>query len=255
MALIDKELSLSVVSHGQIALIVPLLEDLATHCGSLSLECLLTLNLPEDLPFDPGGFPFPVRIIRNARPLGFGANHNQAFRHSSGRYFCVLNPDIRLSSNPFGPLLECLRDPSVGLAAPQVRDMHGELEDSARRFPSPFRIICKALGGCRGGDYVIGDAIVHPEWVGGMFMLLPRERFSVLHGFDERYFLYYEDVDLCVRLRLQGLEVVLCPRATVIHHAQRSSHRNFRYLRWHLGSIVRFFLSAPYRQWGIRKWK
>ena len=77
-------------------------------------------------------------------------------------------------------------------------------------------------------------------------MLFRREVFEKLRGFDERYFLYYEDVDLCARLNLQGYAVALCPAATVVHHAQRSSHQSIKYLRWHLLSMLRFFVSLPF---------
>ena len=122
----------------------------------------------------------------------------------------------------------------------------GVIEDSARKFPTPFKILCKAFGGCRGSDYAIKDETIFPDWVGGMFMLFRREVFEELGGFDEGYFLYYEDVDLCARLRLRGYKVALCPVAKVVHHAQRSSHRNFRYLKWHLASMIRFFCSSPF---------
>lgn len=244
------DVSISVVSHFQMALVMPLLDDLARHCRDSHFEVILTLNLDEKVPFVPDDFSYPIKIIRNPAPMGFGANHNQAFTHSAGKYFCVTNPDIRLKSNPFNPLLVCLEGPSMGVAAPLVLGIAGGVEDSARRFPSPLKILCKVFGGCRGPDYEINDAPIYPDWVGGMFMVFPRGVFEQLGGFDERYFLYYEDVDMCGRLRLSGYEVVVCPQAQVTHHAQRSSHRSFRYLRWHLTSMTRFFLSPVY--WRLR---
>jgi GT2 family glycosyltransferase len=240
------EISVSVVSHAQIHLVENLLNDIDNHCRSLSIELILTLNLDERLPFSLEKLFFPVKVIRNAEPQGFAANHNQAFKHAHGRYFCVANPDIRIRENPFDALLVCMRNPSIGVAAPIVLGSDGGVEDSARHFPSPLKILCKVFGGCRGGDYVIGSDPIHPDWVGGMFMLFPHAIFEKLGGFDQRYFLYYEDVDLCARLRLAGYEVTLCPGARVIHHAQRSSHRSLRYLRWHLRSMMRFFLSPVY---------
>ncbi len=238
--------SVSVVSHNQIGLVKGLLSDMAKYCPAGVVEVILTLNLSEELPFSESDYAFPIKVIRNSAPKGFGANHNQAFQSAEGQFFCVVNPDIRFGDDPFRVLLACLADSSAGVAAPLVLGSDGGIEDSARRFPSPFRILCKAFGGCRGSDYVIGDKPVHPDWAGGMFMLFPRGLFERLGGFDERYFLYYEDVDICARLRLLGYEVVLCPQARVIHHAQRSSHRSFRYLRWHLKSMMRFFLSPVY---------
>ena len=240
------DISISVVSHSQIGLVAQLLGDLQERCQSSSFELILTLNLDEALPFVLDTFSYPIKLVRNAVPMGFAANHNQAFTHAAGRNFCVVNPDVRLSSDPFGALLACLSDSSVGVAAPVVLGKNGDVEDSARRFPSPLRILCKVFGGCGGPDYALDNGPIYPDWVGGMFMLFPRGIFERLGGFDERYFLYYEDVDICGRLRLLGHEVAVCPQAKVTHHAQRSSHGSFRYLRWHLRSMARFFLSPVY---------
>jgi hypothetical protein len=92
-----------------------------------------------------------------------------------------------------------------------------------------------------------------PDWVGGMAMLFPRAVFERLGGFDSRYFMYYEDVDICARTWLLGYHVIQCPMAKVVHDAQRSSHRSFKYLRWHLTSMCRFFLSPVY--WRVRWFK
>jgi hypothetical protein len=121
----------------------------------------------------------------------------------------------------------------------------GAIEDSARRFPTPFSILRKAFLHRAEIDYQIKDETIYPDWVAGMFMVFPREVFTKLGGFDERYFLYYEDVDLCARLAIAGLRVVVCPGASAVHAARRESRRNLRYLRWHLSSMLRFFLRHP----------
>ncbi len=239
-------ISISVVSHGQGDLVGRVLADLAGFVDATRFEVILTKNIPERLPFSVEDLPYPVKIVENVVPKGFGANHNAAFRLAAGRWFCVTNPDIRLNDNPFQALLECLDNPGAGVAAPLALGVQDEIEDSARRFPSPLKILCKAIGGCKGSDYAITESPIYPDWVGGMFMLFPCSVYEKAGGFDERYFLYYEDVDLCARLRLMGHEVILCPRAKVVHQARRSSHRNLRYLRWHLGSMMRFFLSPVY---------
>lgn len=239
-------ISISIVSHLQAHLLKALLADLDRCCKTYPLEVLLTLNLPEALPFDTRDFSFPVIMHGNAAPKGFSANHNQAFTTSSGQLFCVMNPDIRLDAEVFAALHACLQDGAVGVAAPVVLGANGAMEDSARHFPTPVKILCKALGGCRGSDYVVQHETLYPDWVAGMFMLFRREVFEQLGGFDQRYFLYYEDVDLCARLRLRGYQVALCPGARVTHHAHRSSHRNLRYMRWHLASMLRFFCSSPF---------
>jgi GT2 family glycosyltransferase len=218
---------------------------MAQHCAG-AIEVVLTLNVPETLSFDPAAFGFPVHVRRNPAPKGFGANHNAAFRAAGHELFCVLNPDVRLRADPFPALAERLRDPAVGVVAPVIRSPGGTIEDSARRVPTPLSILCKALGRARGPDYRVAAADVSPDWVAGMFMLFRRETFQAAGGFDERYFLYYEDVDLCTRLALAGKRAVLSPAAEAVHDARRQSHRSLRYLGWHLSSMLRFFCSRPF---------
>jgi N-acetylglucosaminyl-diphospho-decaprenol L-rhamnosyltransferase len=239
-------ISISVVSHLQGSFVARLLTDFEYYCKGVTLEVILTINSPEELSFTEHQYSFPLKIIHNLVPLGFGANHNNAFQLSDGRYFCVINPDIRLNMDPFPALLACLNDSSISVAAPLAMGESGAAEDNARYFPTPLTILCKALGGCKGSDYNLKGEMVYPDWVGGMFMLFRSEIFEKVGGFDQRYFLYYEDVDLCARLRLLGYEIALCSAAQVIHHAHRSSHRNFKYLAWHLSSMLRFFCSLPF---------
>jgi GT2 family glycosyltransferase len=85
-------------------------------------------------------------------------------------------------------------------------------------------------------------------------MLLPSKIFAQVAGFDERYFLYYEDVDFCARLRLLGYDIVLCPQAKVFHYAQRDSHDSFKYFVWHVRSMLRFFVSMVFWRVQFKKY-
>ncbi len=241
--------TISIVSHGQMELVLPLLQDLEAIHHTTPLHVVLTLNVPEDLPCVPEDFAFSLQIMRNSQPLGFGANHNRAFSQAQGGIFCVLNPDIRITQNPFPDLLKACADPHTGLAAPAIYSPSGQLEDSARKFPTPWRIAHRVLTRRRTRDYAAPTTVLHPDWVAGMFLLLRTTVYRQLGGFDERYFLYYEDVDLCARARLAGLEIVQLALPGVIHNAQRASHRNPKYLRWHVGSMLRFFTSAAFLRW------
>jgi len=235
------------------ALVAFLMADIQEHCGALAIELILTLNVEEPLAFGETDYFYPIKVIKNLTPKGFGANHNQAFQHASGQYFCVINPDIRFESEPFSALLTDLKNHAVGVVAPLVLGPSGEIENSVRRFPTPWVILSKVVGINQKSDYSLITRDFEPDWVGGMFMLFSRQVFAEIHGFDERYFLYYEDVDLCGRLRLAGYQVAVCSGSQVIHHAQRSSHRNFKFLRWHIASMLRFFLSPVYRQLNRRR--
>lgn len=238
--------SLSIVSHGQRGLVGALLQDIQQYCLQHQLEILLTLNIEETLPEGCDHPGYSLQVIRNPTPLGFGSNHNQAFARAQGDFFCVLNPDIRLAGDPFVGLLQTLRMLPLGVVAPRVVNPHGDTEASARRFPTPMTIVRKAFGWRAELDYPLHEALIYPDWVGGMFMLFPRASYARLAGFDARYFLYYEDVDLCARSWLAGMPVALNSMVSVTHDARRSSHRKLAYLRWHLQSMLRFFCSKVF---------
>ncbi|MCC5797765.1 MAG: glycosyltransferase family 2 protein [Methylophaga sp.] len=237
---IKGQLSISIVSHGQANLVCQLLEDMARHLDQNALlEIIVTLNKPESFEFPKT--QLPIRTIFNDSPKGFAANHNQAFRQSKGEYFCVLNPDLRLIHDPFPELINVLEAGPVGAVAPFVTNSAGQLEDSLRKFPTMSSLLTKLLGLNRNHISIDGEVPEVVDWVGGMFMLFKRQTFEELGGFDEGFFLYYEDVDICTRLWKSGKAVVASPKVSVIHDAQRTSHKNLKYLKWHIASMLRYF--------------
>ena len=252
-AMSTDQLTISIVSHGQAALVKKLLEDLSQYASNSDFRVILTLNIPEPLPWDSKSIDFPLTIVCNDLPKGFGANHNSAFRLSQSDFFCILNPDIRLPQNPFPNLLELFADPGVGLVAPAITDKFGKLEDNARRFPTPKLIFIKILGRLPLIDYDMQAELVQPDWVAGMFMVFSSPAFERANGFDERYFLYYEDVDLCARLRLMGYRIVMSPSTFSVHNARRHSHRNLRHVQWHLRSMLKFFFSLVFLKVMMRR--
>lgn len=219
-----------------------LIADLSSFPGT-RLEIILTHNIPADSAKLDTRLPFQVLVVENARPKGFGANHNAAFLRAQGDFFCVLNPDIRIASDPFPALLEELSLPRVGVVAPKIASPIGKIEDNGRRFPTPWYLVRKLFGLTGGLDYRIEQTTLSPDWVAGMFMLFRKDVYAELAGFDERYFLYYEDVDLCRRLRKRGYDVRLVPCVSAVHDARRQSRRSLRHLRWHLASMLRFMVT------------
>ena len=232
-------LTLSIVSHGQAALIKPLLDDL-THLAFDYIEVIITINIPEDeTPFQ--NLPFSCQIIRNNVPKGFGANHNGAFEQSSGQFFVVVNPDIRLPSLDFAKLLDVMQDLEVGAVAPVVLNSAGVVEDSVRSFPTVLGLARRVLFGLRVPSYKFESKPIDVDWAAGMFVVFRRESYQAVCGFDnQRFFMYLEDVDICWRLKEKGWRVVLQPSVTVIHDAQRASRRSLRHMRWHITSAFRY---------------
>jgi N-acetylglucosaminyl-diphospho-decaprenol L-rhamnosyltransferase len=202
----------------------------------------VTCNVTEDLGIEEDHL---VQVVENPRPNGFGANHDAAFRECHEQYFCVVNPDIKLQGDPFPELQNSLEEHGAAIAAPLILSPQGKVEDSVRYFPSLRSLLLKATGLSDGRYPVPPDkAAFFPDWVAGMFMLFRSSDFARLGGFDERYFLYYEDVDICARARAAGMNVVVCPTVSTIHDARRASRRSFRHMRWHMASMARYLWTA-----------
>lgn len=235
----DRRLTISIVSHRQGALVQQLLAELQ-HCQNVA-EIIVVCNIPEPDIICPDAIKDRTRFLYNERPQGFGANHNQVFRIASQPYFVVLNPDILLNGgDPFPHLLSCIEDNGCALVVPRVLNLDGGFEDSIRHFPTPYGLLLKFMGINDGSYANFGTEPREVEWAAGMFMLFRSEAFHKVGRFDERFFLYYEDVDICARLWKAGLRVVACPSVKIVHDARRASRRNARYLIWHFSSLVRY---------------
>lgn len=199
-------------------------------------KIVVTQNVPEDEHYPADA---RIEVIRNRIVRGYGANQNAALLDAATPFLCVLNPDIRLTGNPFPPLLEAFRDGRIAASAPVIARPDGEREDSARKFPTALSLVGKALG-LGDGTYGEDAGALNPDWLAGMFLLLRSSAFREVGGFDEKYFLYYEDVDLCWRLRRRGHELRQVMNVNAVHDARRASRRDWQHARWHIASMARF---------------
>jgi N-acetylglucosaminyl-diphospho-decaprenol L-rhamnosyltransferase len=236
-------ITISVVSHNQDLILNQLMNKLANYSVNIS-KVIITHNTVEKINSFEKKYPFEVVRIQNEKPKGFGTNHNKAFKHCETDMFCVINPDIDLISEPFEDLRSCFNDSSIAIVAPLIKNLKGKVEDTARYFPTPFGIFKKLFFNYTGIFHSDdNNGRCYPDWVGGMFLLFKSKIYRELGGFDERYFLYYEDVDICIRSWKFGYKVLQYKRVSVIHDARRTSHSNLRYLKWHVASLIRFFAS------------
>lgn len=230
-------ITVSIVSHGHGRMLEPLISALRSFPEVTQI--ILTYNIPEPMLLVADD---RLLVCKNSAPQGFGVNHNAAFTLGRGERFCVLNPDIVFRENPFPALMKALAMPQVSLAVPRVISESGALEDSLRFFLTPARLAKRLIGWDRGAyDFNENAPLIYPDWAAGMFMLFDAKAYQHIGGFDERYFMYCEDADICTRLWAAGYKIVACPSVAVIHLAQRASHRKIKHIMWHLGSLGRYF--------------
>ena len=245
---IGPELSIAIISHGQLDLVERLLLSLGVADTTPSPEIIVIENDRRGATEFEFSVDLPVRYLINDCPKGYAANVNAAFLQASGRFFCTINPDILFLQDTFVPLIEDIREGRGDIVAPAVVDHRDRLQDSARNLPTPWSLILRRLMPGRFLPANIEDLPEHPDWIAGMLLLMESKLFEVLGGMDERFFLYFEDVEFCARARLAGYQLFLNRELRIRHDARRRSRRELRYAAWHLTSAYRFLRSDVYRQ-------
>jgi hypothetical protein len=263
------------------------------ECVRLMLACRLPLELILVDNASRDGIPPAIerahqhddrfKVIYNHHNLGFGRAVNLAARQAHGQALLILNPDCLLGEEDLLRLLAVqAAHPNAGLIGAVVCDADGRPDPASwRRDPLLRRSLNTLLG--RRGDAVqvkreIPDEVIEAEAISGALMLMSRELFERLGGFDERYFLHCEDLDLCRRVRDSGHQVLLAGDVRVAHGKGGSSrhrpvfvsrhkhHGMWRWFRSHdpaarnpliavavwLGIWAHFMVQIPGQLWRLR---
>jgi N-acetylglucosaminyl-diphospho-decaprenol L-rhamnosyltransferase len=243
-------LVISVVSHRHGLWLTSALDDLVAHTSS-DITIVVTLNVPETVDIDRARYPKRLVWIDNAHPKGFGANHNAALANFDADWYAIVNPDIRLHEDVFQSLIAVAEtDEHIGLVVPTVVDCYGHIQDSGRALPTPYRVFTRGFTRWLRKTPPL-DTDTKQVWYAGMFMLVRAKPFQSIRGFDERFYLYCEDIDLCARLCLAGYGLLRHPEVSVVHDAQRNSLKSIKHLRWHVESLVHLWMSSSF--WRYRK--
>lgn len=232
-----KSLTISIVSHGQFELLLPLLKNLE-GCKEIS-KIILTINIPEIIKEPKWLKNLPIFWIFNSEIKGFGSNHNQAHKHCQSKYFLVLNPDIRINKDIISGFLELKDKYNVDILAPSIKNKKIKNAINSRKFPNLFflfRILLRFPQ--KEYFYLKCEDLIYTDWVGGMFILITHEQYKKLGGFDTDFFLYFEDVDFCKRASYIGLKVAQSRKFYVTHFEQKLSHLKLKYFIYHIISFL-----------------
>lgn len=169
--------------------------------------------------------PWPVNFIQTGVNLGFGraVNRGVASLPMANQYVCILNPDTVVGVAALDRLASYLdTHQHVALVGPRVQNPDGSTYASVRSFPNPLVALGHAFGGILWPNNPVSRRYrstdpESPDWVSGTVMMVRRDAFEQVSGFDERYFMYVEDLDLCWRLRAAGWQIGFCSLAEVTH--------------------------------------
>ena len=232
-----KDLAVIIVSTNEARWLRPCLETLFGKAGALDLDVVVADNQSTDGTRELVESDFPRARVVTCENKGFAHANNRALQTCDARYVLFLNPDTELVSGTLAELVRSLDErPTVGVAGVRQLTGDGALFPTIRYFPNALRALCEVLGserwpvrgtflGERELDLSLYDEERACDWTSGSFFCVRREALESAGFLDERFFIYSEETDLCLRIKQAGWEVRHLPTMTIVHHAEKAGVR------------------------------
>lgn len=196
-----------------------------------------------------------VQYVDAGGNLGFGKGHNFVIPYLDSKYHAIVNPDILLIDDAFSSIIRYMdENSSVGMCIPKILDAGGTIQPVYRKEPTVFdmfvRMFCRKLFPKRVASHTLQDMDYtkpFPVPFGqGSFLVVRTALFKEMRGFDDGFFMYMEDADLCKRIN-QVSQLMYFPGATVIHKWEKGSHKRLKLFLHHVNSMRYYF-----RKWGYK---
>ena len=255
------KLTVSIVTHNNKSTIRDALKSIEQSTLNRQNQCEVVVvdNASLDGTADIIASEFPGVHLLRSENVGFGAGHNKAISSTAGKspYHLIMNPDIYFDEEVPEVLTGFLdRNMDVGLVMPKIYYPDNRIQFLCKLLPTPFDLIgrrfipgfLKPLFKRRFDTYEFRDRDYDEQMdvphLSGCFMMIRREAFEKVGTFDERFFMYLEDVDLSRRIRSQYRNVYF-PGVDVFHHYHQGSYKQFKHLKYHVASAVKYF-----NKWG-----
>ena len=264
------DVSIVIVTWNSSDFIGECLDSIYSHKGKLKFEVLVVDNDSQDATKDIIREFYPwVILIENEQNLGYAHANNQGITCSVGKYILLLNPDVSLRENALLELfLFMQKHPDAGAAGPQLLNLDGSIQPSCREFPGFSTLIYDVLG----LSYLFPKSRVFARWRMGYFdhnsqkevdqpmasaLILRRECLAQVGLIDEDFFMFFNDVDLCFRIKNSGWKIYFCPDAKAYHALGGStrkvksrmiylSHRGyFKFLKKYRKTVLDQILLIP----------
>ena len=202
----------------------------------------------------------PVEVVAGHGNVGYGRANNLALARARSDLHLIMNPDVELETGTLREALRAMREhPEVGLVAPAAYGDDGELQYLCKRYPSLWvlflrsfapeilrRRYARAIHDYEMRDVIADRFVANVPLASGCFMLARTELLARLGGFDPRFFMYFEDYDLSLRVGHES-QVAYVPQARILHHGGDASRKGLRHVAWFARSAWRFFARHGWR--------
>jgi N-acetylglucosaminyl-diphospho-decaprenol L-rhamnosyltransferase len=237
-------ISFSIVSHNNIFEVMNLIENIIEHVHT-NFQIIVTFNIPED---ESILRKFKDRVnlkfIRNFKPLGYGVNNNNASIMAAGDFFIIVNPDVKILRFDYDKIFNKFCNENIGILGPVILNENKYVTNIYNHYPSFFKLILNFFNFNRNKLLYSNKLNFNKDvkWLSGAFMIFRTNTFRLNNGFDPRFFLYLEDVDICKRLYLKKLKLIYSSSVLVYHKGRRLSHKKFKYFFIHVNSYIKFLL-------------
>jgi GT2 family glycosyltransferase len=262
------EISISIVNFNAKDKLKGCLESIRKNISGIDYEVIVVDNASSDGSVEMIKNEFPsFRVIANKDNSGATVAKNLSFKSATGRYILILDSDIELLPGAVSRMLDFMKaDSSVGIAGPKVFFPNLKQQHSCNKgFPKPLSVFFNRilfLASIRYRFYRSGLGNIYLKsrynrqekfaWLGGMCLLARADLLKSLNGMDERFFIYYDDTDLCLRANKAGFEVYYLPEAQVIHHLSESVGKFSNFLFPKIYESELYFFRKHYGIFGVR---
>jgi len=237
------DISVCLISTNELAVLKNCLDSIVKYEKyNCSIEIVVVDNASTDGTEDylrDNNFKIPLKYVKNTKKLSFAANNNIAMSIAQGQYYLILNPDTIIIENAIDRMKQYLdNNNSVACVAPKLLYEDYSFQENCRKFPKVRYLISSRLNSLglkiftkANKDYqLVNQSINEPmyvDWVLGACMLIRSSIIEDIGGFDEKYIYYFEDTDLCWRMKSHGWQISYLPSAEVIHLYKRQAAESF----------------------------
>lgn len=234
------DLSIIIVNYNVKEYLKNLLHSIKKASQNLSTEIFVVDNASDDGSVEMIREKFPeVKLIANEKNLGFGKANNLALKEAKGKYILLINPDTLVAEDTFSKLIEFFEShPDAGMVGCKILNPDGTLQLACRRsFPGPWTSFTKVTGlstlfpksklfARYNLTYLDENQTYEVDAISGSFMMMRKEVYDKVGGFDEQFFMYGEDLDLCYRIQKAGYKIYYVHSTQIIHYKGESTKRS-----------------------------